>query len=73
MAEKAKDLVTSYSVITGGKLIGHEELQKALEDGYRVVDVIPTPAATAGTSSGAVVVTVVLSNGNGAVYLGGKR
>jgi hypothetical protein len=63
MAEKATDLVMSYIVHPTGKVENHEGLQKALAEGYRVVDVFLTPMQVGGEGSniGSVVVTVLLS------------
>ncbi len=63
MAGKGTDQVISYTVHSSGKLTGYEELQEALVEGYRVVDVLPTPTTVGGGGSGfgAVVVTVILT------------
>ena len=64
MADKAKDLVISYAV-QYGKIdeTAYPQLQQALDNGYRVVDVIATPQTVGGGGGGygPVIVTVLLS------------
>jgi hypothetical protein len=65
MADNAHDLVLSYSVHRKCKTLRFfEPVRQALENGYRVVDVIPFPATTSNdrNASGDVVVTVILTN-----------
>ena len=63
MADKANDLVISYTVDSQGNLGNYEPLQNALESGYRVVDMFTDATGAGGHSNqiGSVTVTVLLS------------
>ena len=63
MADKSKDLVITYVVIINGGTPGSDKVQKALDDGYRVLDIIATPVAVGGSSAspGFCAVTVLLT------------
>jgi len=67
MADKATDLVVSYTVQSAGNCPGYERLQEALNAGYRVVDLVATPISPGGGSTGfgAVSVTVLLTTAPG--------
>ena len=69
MADKATDLVISYSVHYDGSVHGNESLEKALAEGYRVVDVISTAATLGGESTGCghCVVTVLLTDAKSSI------
>ena len=77
MSSNATETVISYVVHPNGTLHHYDELQKALDDGYRVVDVRPIAAMVGGgaAESGVVVVTVLLSlhSSDGSFYVGGRH
>jgi len=56
MAARPHDRVLTHVVDQSGKTSGREELEKAVNEGYRVIEVICTPAASS------VFVTVVLTH-----------
>lgn len=71
MADKATDLVISYAVRYDGTVKdSYAPLQKALDDGYRVIDVFTNAASSGGASNspGTVVVTVLLTSGKDSAY-----
>jgi len=71
MANKSVDLVISYIVNSGQvDARSYKPLQDALEEGYRVLDILPTAAMAGGSASfGTVVVTVLLTmTGQGSAY-----
>lgn len=66
-----EDLVATYHVDVNG--VVHESyapVKKALESGYRVIDVIQTPTSPGGSSSfsGLIAVTVVMTKSNNNAY-----
>ena len=69
MADK-KNVVVTYVVSFGqqSNSLVNEDVQKAIDDGYRVIDVISTPGSAGGGSNPMVAVTVVLDNTADARY-----
>ena len=56
MADRPHDCVLTHVVDPSGKVLGRQELDDALKAGYRVIEVLCTPAANG------VFVTVVLTH-----------
>jgi hypothetical protein len=56
MANRPHDRVLTHVVDPSGKASGRKELDEALDEGYRVIEVLCTPAASG------VFVTVVLTH-----------
>jgi hypothetical protein len=56
MANRPHDRVLTHVVDMSGKASGRKELDDAVNEGYRIIEVICTPAA------GSVFVTVVLTH-----------
>jgi hypothetical protein len=63
MEKKTDDLVVSYVVTPNGNVLNYDALTTALENGYRVIDVITNSMSVGGggNSIGDVVVTVILN------------
>jgi hypothetical protein len=55
----SSDLVLTYTVLANGDVKNDNKLNEALDNGYRVIDVIVTPAAAG--QQAATFVTVVLT------------
>jgi hypothetical protein len=61
MPYKSNDVVVSYVVQADGKTPGSEKVDGALDEGYRVVDIITSAITPGGGNIAATSVTVLLS------------